>query len=846
MTSVSRGSLRIYLGAAPGVGKTFRMLGEGVRRRTRGTDVVIAFVETHGRDHTIAQIADLPRVPRLQVEYRGAQFEEMDLAAVLRRRPQLALVDEMAHTNIPGSGPNPKRWQDIETLLDAGIDVITTVNIQHLESLNDVVREITGVAQRETVPDAPVRAAEQIELVDMTPQALRRRMAHGNIYGADKIDAALGNYFRPGNLTALRELALLWLADSVEDGMQRYREQHGITAVWETRERVVVGLTGGSEGDTLIRRAARIAARSSGGDLMAVHVARGDGLADADSAALTGQRLLVESLGGTYHSVLGDNTANALLEFARSVDATQIVLGVSRRPTWSALLTGPGTSGTVSRLSGNIDVHMVSHDLAGKGRTLPSFTGGVTLRRRILGIVVAIALLGVVTATCSALRSQLSFASDVSLYLLVVIVASLIGGFYPAIVAACVGSVLLNFYFAPPLHRLTIAHVDNVVALIIFLLVAILVSRVVDLAARRSVKAARAATESDLLSTFAGSLLRGEQQLPALLERVRESFGMHSVSLLSRLAASTSLPHNDWSVLATVGEDAPTDPIQADAIATIDDHLCLALRGRSLPAQDQRVLSAFAAHIAVAYRQRQLSEAAAAAEPIAEAERQRTTLLNAVSHDLRTPIATAKAAVSSLRAPDLQWSEGDTNELLATADTALDQLTELVTNLLDLSRLQAGALSVLRAPVSAADIVARALDFAITDRLVDIDIPDDLPEIYADAGLLERVVANLVQNAVRYAPADTRVRVAGSVHDGTVEIRVIDHGPGIPVTAAEQVFAAFQRRDDHSADGTGVGLGLAIARGFAEAMGGSVHAEETPGGGATLVVSLQVWTGEPR
>ena len=268
------------------------------------------------------------------VTYRGVEFEEMDLAAVLARQPKLALVDELAHTNVPGSGGNEKRWQDVLVMLDAGIDVLSTVNVQHLASLNDVVETITGVPQQETVPDSVVRGAEQVQLVDMTPEALRRRMAHGNIYPPEKIDAALGNYFRPGNLTALRELALLWLADRVEEGMQQYREQHGITGVWETRERIVVALTGGPEGEALIRRASRIAARSTGGDLMAVHVSRSDGLVGPGPGPtqLESQRLLVESLGGTYHSLVGEDVARALLEFAKGVDATQIVLGASRRP----------------------------------------------------------------------------------------------------------------------------------------------------------------------------------------------------------------------------------------------------------------------------------------------------------------------------------------------------------------------------------------------------------------------------------------------------------------------------------------------------------------------------------
>lgn len=359
------GQLRIYLGAAAGVGKTYAMLSEGHRRAERGADVVVAFAETHARPQTAALIDGLDVIPRQKLTYRGSEWEEMDLDAVLARKPQIALVDELAHTNVPGSR-HEKRWQDVVELLDAGIDVISAVNVQHLESVTDVVEQITGVPQRETVPDAVVRAADQVELVDMTAEALRRRMAHGNIYPPEKIDAALTNYFRAGNLTALRELALLWLADKVDEGLQRYRAEHNINSTWEARERVVVALTGGPEGDTLIRRAARIAARSSGGDLLAVHVTKSDGLTGANPANLARQRHLVESLGGTYHQVVGDEISEALLTFARAENASQLVLGASRRSWLLALLTGPGIGSRTIRGSGPIDVHIVTHSHVGR------------------------------------------------------------------------------------------------------------------------------------------------------------------------------------------------------------------------------------------------------------------------------------------------------------------------------------------------------------------------------------------------------------------------------------------------------------------------------------------------
>jgi two-component system sensor histidine kinase KdpD len=426
-----RGQLRVYLGAAAGVGKTYAMLSEGHRRAERGADVVVAFAETHGRSQTAALIDGLEVVPRKKLAYRGSEWEEMDLDAVLARRPQIALVDELAHTNVPGSR-HEKRWQDVADLLDAGIDVISAVNIQHLESVIDVVEQITGVPQRETVPDAVVRAADQVELVDMTAEALRRRMAHGNIYPPEKIDAALTNYFRAGNLTALRELALLWLADKVDDGLQRYRAEHNISSTWEARERVVVALTGGPEGDTLIRRAARIAARSSGGDLLAVHVTKSDGLTGANPANLARQRQLVESLGGTYHQVVGDEIADALLTFARAENATQLVLGASRRGWLLALLTGPGIGARTIRDSGPIDVHIVTHSHAGtRWGLLPRYRGGITWRRQLAGWILAVVLAPLVTLALSVSRSGINLTSDVLAFLVAVIAVALVGGFLP-------------------------------------------------------------------------------------------------------------------------------------------------------------------------------------------------------------------------------------------------------------------------------------------------------------------------------------------------------------------------------------------------------------------------------
>lgn len=828
---MGRGKLRIYLGAAPGVGKTYAMLSEAHRRVERGTDCVVAFVEHHNRPRTEVMLNGLEQIHRRELPHRGTVFTEMDVDAVIERRPAVALVDELAHTNVPGSR-NSKRWQDVEELLQAGIDVVSTVNIQHLESLGDVVESITGVRQRETVPDEMVRRADQIELVDMSPQALRRRMAHGNIYQPDKVNAALSHYFRPGNLTALRELALLWTADRVDEYLQQYRGEHNIRSTWQARERIVVGLTGGPEGRTLIRRAARMAAKGSGSEILAVYIARSDGLTSASPKELTLQRTLVEDLGGTFHHVIGDDVPSALLEFARGVNATQIVLGSSRRKAWQYVF-GPGVGATVARESGpDLDVHIVTHEEVAKGRGLPVAHGARLGRSRIVsgwlaGVVAPILL----TLLLTALDDTLGLANDVLLFLFLTVLAALLGGLRPALASAAVGSLLLNFYFTPPTHNLTIQDPRNLVAIVIFFAVAVAVASVVDLAARRTHQAARLRAESEILSFLAGSVLRGETTLDALLERVRETFSMESVALLERTSDV-----DPWTRAGSVGPKPVDRPDAADVDMPVGDHMALALSGRVLPAEDRRVLSAFAAQAAVVLDRQRLVGEAEGARRLAEGNRIRTALLAAVSHDLRTPLAAIKAAVTSLRSDDVEWSEEDHAELLEGIENGADRLDHLVGNLLDMSRLQTGTVTPLIREIDLDEVVPMALG-GVPEDSVDLDIPESLPMVAVDPGLLERAVANIVENAVKYSPDGTRVNVSASSLGARVQVRVVDRGPGVPDEAKERIFEPFQRHGD-APRGAGVGLGLAVARGFVDAMDGTLTAEDTPGGGLTMVLDL--------
>jgi two-component system sensor histidine kinase KdpD len=823
--------MRVYLGAAPGVGKTYAMLNEGWRGLHRGKDVVVGFVETHGRANTAAQVRDLEVVPRKKIEYRGREFEEMDVDAILARKPQLALIDEIAHTNVPGSR-NEKRWQDVRELLDAGVDVVTTLNMQHLESVNDVVERITGVKQHETIPDSVVRAAEQVEMVDMTPEALRRRMAHGNIYPSERIDASLANYFRPGNLAALRELALLWVVDKVDESLQDYMEAHGIQGVWETRERVIVALTGAPGGDALIRRAARMAMRAHA-ELLGVHVSSTDGLAGPPKKLLEEHRALLTEVGGTYHEIVGDDIGKALIDFARAENATQIVLGASRRSRWAELTRG-SVINRVIRASGPIDVHVISTEELEPEAPFRRSPGRRTLpvRRQVAGAVLGAVLLPLLTLVMAVARDGLDLPVTLLLYLLAVVTIAAVGGVWPALGASVVAFLLANYFFIEPLHEFSIHEGKDLIALIVFLLTAGVVSGYVHFAARRSAEAARARAEAETLARLGGQLVAEEDPLPQLIGTLRTAFGLNAIAVLERSG-------DGWRVETSTGAPVPESPEDGDLSIPIDAEMQLVVVGPGLAAEDLSLLQAFTGQLALALERRQLRAEAAVAAGLAEANDLRAALLAAVSHDLRTPLSSIKAAATSLLQQDVEWTPQATHELLETIDEETDRLDALVGNLLDMSRLQSGALQLVMRDVGLEEVVPAAIK-GLGDRAqaVDLRVEETLPRVRADAALLERAVANIVGNALTWAPPDTPVRVDACGVDKRVDLRVVDRGPGIPPDQRDRVFEPFQRLGDQSND-SGTGLGLAVARGFIAAMGGEITVEDTPGGGLTVVVSLE-------
>jgi two-component system, OmpR family, sensor histidine kinase KdpD len=707
MAGMPRGQLRIYLGAAPGVGKTYAMLAEGQRRRSRGTDVAVGLLETHGRKITAAMADGLETVPRRTMTHRGATFTEMDVDAVLARHPEVALVDELAHTNVPGCR-NAKRWQDVDELLDAGIEVITTLNIQHLESLNDVARQVTGVEQHETLPDEVARRADQIELVDMTPEALRRRMVHGNVYPPNRIEAALSHYFRPGNLTALRELALLWLADRVEEGLQRYRAEHGIATPWETRERIVVGIAGEEDDEKVIRRAARIAARTPGSDLLAVHVACDDGLTSGHAAALDTQRALVASLGGSFQELPGADVAETLLSFARAQNATQMVLGASRRSRLLTLVAGKSIPTKLARRADHIDVHLVTR-------------GGTADRRPVL-------------------------------------------------------------------------------------------ARVLTPFRSRRLQAAREKAEATALTRLAGCVLRGRGDPPALLEEIRQMFGLDAVSLLEwRQNGSGPACY----VVASAGERPPERP-GADVELPVSDSFTLAGRGHVPSQEDMRVLSCCAVQLmaGISYRRHE-EEGAEAARHVADL-RSRAALLAATGESAREQLASARAALESLTQCD---SQTDRAALLANARDSVDRVSRLIDNLRDLSRVHAGAIETYLRPVDLDEVMAASLDdLGPGGQQVLLSTDQDLPEVIADAALLTRILTSLLADAVARSPAGRPPALSGAGLTDRVEIRITDHGP-----------------DPGEDPGS---LALRLARDLADAMGDTLRCERADGGGRTVIVTL--------
>ncbi len=835
-----RGTLRVYLGAAPGVGKTFAMLDEGRRRRERGARVVIGAIETHGRSATIEQLRRLDH--HGEGDSSMAQLNTDQIAAL---RPDVVLIDDMARPN-PAQSNRSQRWQDVAMLLECGIDVITTLNIAELESVRDVAERITGLAPVGTVPDAFVRSAAQVELIDMAPEALRRRLAHGNVYPPGEVDAAMAESFGEPRLRALREMALLWVADGASS-FDPSPDTGGGTDIGfgrrDTRERVVVAITGVPGGEIVIRRAARMAQRARA-SLVAVHVAPSSAIDGHAGPSLEAQQRLVRELGGSAQTVVGDDVAVALTAFARTERATQLVVGASGHGRVHHALRGSVTNELI-RLGRDVDVHMVSL----RGLALVDVGGGATAsvkaskrtrdrrwsrvglprRRRLLAAFAAIVSIPFLTFVLVRLDDRMSLASQALVFLGLVVVIAAAGGIEVGLASMVASLVAINWFFTEPRHTLLVGDAEDIIALVVFGVVTLTVSALVSQAARQAREARRSRTEAEILARSSATAVGAAEPLAELVEQLRTFTGSTYARIEQRVPGS----------LVGAAESAA-----GRLEVALDEQRSLVLIGSPLSVEDRRLVAVFADQLRGALRTSDLAAAASAADRLQEANDFRTALLRAVSHDLRSPLAGIKAASSSLLSAEVTWEPDQQHDFLETIDAETDRLNRLIEELLEMSRLEAGVIVAQQVEADLATILddaVRSLPLDVRDR-VQIRVTVDAHRVRTDPALLERVVANLISNALNATAfsADPSRRIVSAEAErvgSAVLVRVIDRGPGIAAAQRDAARRPFQRLDDAS-HRDGMGLGLAIADGLARTIGAELDLDDTPGGGLTASVRL--------
>jgi two-component system sensor histidine kinase KdpD len=863
----ARGKLKIFLGAAPGVGKTYEMLVAARRAKAAGVDVVAGLVETHGRAETEAQLAGLEVVPRRQIEYKGRKLEEMDIDAILKRRPGLVLVDELAHTNAEGSR-HPKRYLDVEELLAVGIDVYSTLNVQHIESLNDVVARITRIRVRETVPDRIVDAADEVELVDLTPADLMARLREGKVYVREQAQRALRHYFSPGNLTALRELALRRTAERVDDQMLSYMREHAITGPWAAGERVVVCIDPSPAAANAVRAAKRTA-DGLDAELIALYVEtdRHATLSETEHGHLAETMRLAAQLGAEVVTIPGRSVAEEILAFARARNATRVVVGKSRRSRWFELRHGSVVDDLVRSGSGlAIEVAPSGDAPQPSGPTDWLFTVPLTPGPYLEGLLTT----AVATAIGVFIDAHVVLPNISLVFVVPVLIAAARHGLVPSLWVSALSVLAYNFFFLPPLYEFTIRDPANVVALFFFMFVAIAASALAARTRSQTEAARREARTTAELYAFSRKIA-GVIDLYDLLwivvTHLARLLNAEVVILMpeeGRLESRAAFPpdseFNDadlaaarwsWDADHPTGRGTDTLPggrwlfvpirTSSSAIAVIG---VLSLKeGRELSASDRRLLEAVGNQAAVAIERVTLAADIDQARLGAERERLRSSMLTSVSHDLRTPLASIIGALSSLRSYRDRYDEPTREELLGTALSEAERLDRFVGNLLDMTRLDAGAIVPKREPVDAGDLVSTALRRAmplLKDKVVVPSVAPDLPPLSLDFVLAEQALFNLLDNAGKYSPSDSRIEIDVRQVDQRIEIVVRDEGPGIPPEALGRLFDKFYRADSDRRR-AGTGLGLAIAKGFVEALGGTIAARNrTDRSGAEFIVSYPI------
>ncbi|WP_374368975.1 DUF4118 domain-containing protein [Dongia sp.] len=869
-----QGRLKIFLGAAPGVGKTYEMLLSGRKRRQEGVDVVIGVVETHGRAETEALVEGLEIIPRKSVAYRGRDLPEMDIDAILARRPQLVLVDELAHTNAEGSR-HTKRYQDVEELLSRGIDVYSTLNIQHLESLNDVVAQITHVRVRETLPDRIVDRADELELIDLTPKDLIQRLKEGKVYMRDAADRALQHYFAEGNLTALRELALRRTAQRVDDQMLNYMQSHAIAGPWAAGERVLVCVNEHPASFGLVRYTKRAADRMQA-RWSAIHVetTRYHHLSEKERDRIDEALRLAERLGGDAVTLPGSRIAADLIDYARANNITQIIIGKSNRSRWFEVLHGSIVRDLV-RASGNIGVHVVA------GEQVTDETGDSTLTGAYQPFNLTPFVGSAVTVALALLAGlgidQFIDLPNISMMFLAAVLFSAVRfGLWPSLFASFLSTLAYNYFFLEPVHTFTVADPSNVIALFFFLMVAILTSNLTArVRAEARVSRQRAASTAALYNFSRKVAAIGE--MDDLLWAVA-----HQMALMLRVHVILLLPEENGDITVRIGYP-PDDELNAADLAAARwawDHGKPAGRGaETLPGarrlflplatergkvgvmgldreeagpmfapEQKRLLDALCDQAAVAIERIKLMQDIDKARVLSETEQLRTALLTSISHDFRTPLASIIGSVSSLRSLWQKFPDDTREELLRTAQEEAERLNRFIGNILDMTRLEAGALAPSIQPTDIGEVVTGALvqsKAMLSQHRVTAAIEPALPLLRIDPTLTGQILLNLLDNAAKYAPPGSDIQVSVEGGPDAVVVSVKDQGPGIPADDLEKIFDRFFRVGGADRRRAGTGLGLAICRGFAQAMGAGMRAanrSDGPGAVFTLTfpTSLQV------
>lgn len=800
---MAKGRLRIYLGVAPGVGTTHALVDEAERRRARGQVVVIGALDPPA----LWSAVDAARIAAFA---RPLGAGAWDGEAVLAATPDVVLLDDLG---APAPGTDRPRWRLLPELVGAGVDVIATAHITQVASLADLVTELVDARPEVSVPDAVFADADAVELIDMSPAAVRRRLAHGRLVAPEAMNVALAHRYSPEVLAGLRLLAFDWLG-----GLLRRPLPSTLP-----RDLILAGVSGGEDAGRVLRRAARLAQRRPGTSVLAVEVVPTAGRFRQQPADADRVRDLATDLGVAYRQVMADDVATALLDVARAERAEIVVVGASGRRRRG------GVTDRLLALADDVDVLVVRS--TAPGIPLPRLRMSVPRPRLTTGLGLAVVLPSLVTLVGRVQDGWLGVSATSLAYLLAVVVTALVGGLWPALLAAVVSAELLSWFFLPPLGSVRVTDPHSIATLAMFVLVGVLVGATVHRASALADAATRARAESRALAALAEDTLSQTEALPQMLEHGRTSFKMESATLLRRE------PDDTWTVVGSVGPTPLRDPADADAAVPAGDDLVLAMRGRPMAASDQTVLRAFAAQTRNLLERDTLARSAAQAERLEATERLRDSLLAAVGHDLRRPLASARASVETLRG-GVAMTDAQRAELLVGADESLARLSRIVDDLLDLSRLETGALRFNHDTVWLDEVIPPALDeLGEAGEQVRLSVPDDLPPADADAALVKRIVFNLVSNAVEHGSGDIPPLVRASAAGDRVQVRIVDSGPGLAQHDREAMFRSFHRSGDARHRG-GLGLGLALSRGLAEAMGGTIEAEDTPGGGLTMVLTL--------